>query len=53
MHSSHPSLLIQKLVTTIERHGPITFRDFMEAALYDPEYGYYMTAGPRIGKEGD
>jgi len=48
----HPGL-VQKLVARIERDGPISFAAFMEAALYDPEFGYYMTAGPRIGREGD
>jgi SAM-dependent MidA family methyltransferase len=45
--------LVQKLVARIERDGPIPFAAFMEAALYDPEFGYYMTPGPRIGREGD
>ena len=45
--------LVEKLVARIERDGPISFAAFMEAALYDPEFGYYMTAGPRIGREGD
>jgi SAM-dependent MidA family methyltransferase len=48
----HPGLL-SKLVTRIERGGPITFADFMEAALYDPDFGYYTTPGPRIGPDGD
>jgi SAM-dependent MidA family methyltransferase len=48
----HPGL-VQKLVARIERDGPISFAAFMEAALYDPEFGYYMTAGPRIGREGN
>jgi SAM-dependent MidA family methyltransferase len=48
----HPGL-VQKLVARVERKGPISFAAFMEAALYDPEFGYYMTAGPRIGREGD
>lgn len=33
--------------------GPITFRDFMETALYYPELGYYNRREPKIGKEGD
>ncbi len=37
----------------IARRGPLTFRDFMALALYDPRYGYYMTAGERIGRQGD
>src|SRR5207245_9647905 len=39
----HPQL-VQKLITRIEREGPITFADFMESALYDPEFGYYNSA---------
>jgi len=45
--------LVTKLVARIEREGPITFADFMEAALYDPDFGYYTTPGARIGLEGD
>ncbi len=52
MELGHPGL-VEKLVARIERDGPISFAAFMEAALYDPEFGYYMTAGPRIGREGD
>ena len=52
MELGHPGL-VEKLVARIERDGPISFAAFMEAALYDPEFGYYMTAGPCIGREGD
>ena len=52
MELGHPGL-VQKLVARLEREGPLSFAAFMEAALYDPEFGYYMTAGPRIGPEGD
>jgi len=52
MDLGHPGL-VEKLVARIERDGPISFAAFMEAALYDPEFDYYMTAGPRIGREGD
>jgi SAM-dependent MidA family methyltransferase len=45
--------LVAKLVARIEREGPITFADFMEAALYDPDFGYYTTPGSRIGFDGD
>lgn len=44
------SEIIQK---TIEKQGPISFRDFMEMALYYPELGYYTSAGNKIGKKGD
>jgi SAM-dependent MidA family methyltransferase len=48
----HPKL-VDKLVARIKREGPLSFADFMEAALYDPDFGYYMTPGSRIGCEGD
>ena len=44
--------LARKLADRIAREGPISFRDFMEAALYDPEHGYYAR-GPAIGEGGD
>jgi SAM-dependent MidA family methyltransferase len=37
----------------IARSGPIPFREFMEAALYHPEYGYYRKARDPFGKAGD
>lgn len=52
MEIGHPGL-VDKLVARITQDGPLSFADFMEAALYDPEFGYYMTPGPRIGREGD
>ncbi|HEV8242399.1 MAG TPA: SAM-dependent methyltransferase, partial [Nitrospirales bacterium] len=52
MELGHPKL-VDKLVARIKREGPLSFADFMEAALYDPDFGYYMTPGPRIGPAGD
>src|SRR5207237_3772727 len=52
MDSGHANL-VAKLVARIEREGPITFADFMASALYDPEYGYYMSSDSRIGTDGD
>lgn len=44
---------LQELVECeIREKGPITFRDFMELALYHPELGYYNTR-VGIGKAGD
>lgn len=31
----------------------ITFAEYMETCLYAPEYGYYMKAKQKIGKQGD
>jgi SAM-dependent MidA family methyltransferase len=37
----------------IEENGPITFRDYMEMALYYPELGYYTGPRNKIGRAGD
>jgi NADH dehydrogenase [ubiquinone] 1 alpha subcomplex assembly factor 7 len=44
--------LAQKLAARIRANGPLRFDAFQEAALYDPEGGYYERAG-RVGREGD
>jgi SAM-dependent MidA family methyltransferase len=38
---------------SIRDKGPISFRDFMEMALYYPELGYYTSARDKIGIRGD
>lgn len=38
---------------TIRREGPVTFRWFMEQALYHPEWGYYASGTAVVGKRGD
>jgi SAM-dependent MidA family methyltransferase len=48
------SKLAERLSERIRREGPITFCDWMRAALYDPSYGYYCRADQtRWGREGD
>lgn len=37
----------------IRERGPVTFRWFMEQALYHPQWGYYSAPGLKIGREGD
>jgi SAM-dependent MidA family methyltransferase len=44
--------LAERLRERIRREGPISFADFMEAALYDPDAGYYSRGAP-IGEGGD
>jgi len=44
--------LSERLRDRIAREGPISFYDFMRAALYDPEDGYYAR-GAAIGEGGD
>ena len=46
--------LAARLRARIERDGPITFHDWMLAALYDERDGYYCRSGPpRQGRTGD
>ena len=45
------SRLGDRLRARIAAEGPITFAAFMEAALYDPDDGFYAR-GPRIGRGG-
>jgi SAM-dependent MidA family methyltransferase len=48
------SSLASRLLLRIGREGPITFRDWMEAALYDPLEGYYQKPWrERWGRAGD
>jgi SAM-dependent MidA family methyltransferase len=42
-----------QLEQEIRRRGPISFRRFMEVALYHPEHGYYRRPGDPFGREGD
>jgi SAM-dependent MidA family methyltransferase len=41
------------LAEEIGREGPISFRRFMEVALYHPEHGYYRRARDPFGSGGD
>ena len=46
--------LAEGLKETIQREGPVTFHDWMKAALYDPAGGYYRRPDlQRWGREGD
>jgi len=48
------SALSNKLRERIKNEGPITFHDWMWAALYDPSEGYYCRRDlTRWGREGD
>ena len=51
----HPNdSLTSRLRARIEREGPISFRDWMTAALYDERDGYYCRANRvRQGRAGD
>lgn len=41
---TEPTPLAAILAERIRAHGPITFSEYMNACLYDPEHGYYARA---------
>ena len=45
--------LLAELRARIAADGPMTFRAFMEAALYHPQFGYYTTSAGSMGRGGD
>jgi len=47
------NLLQQKIIGRIKSEGPVTFKTFMEMALYEPGLGYYASQKTRIGRHGD
>lgn len=45
--------LQQKIIQKIKSEGPVTFKTFMEMALYELDIGYYTSQNTKIGKAGD
>jgi SAM-dependent MidA family methyltransferase len=45
--------LQQVIVERIQREGPIPFAEYMRMALYEPEFGYYVSGPMKMGWEGD
>src|ERR1700761_7093457 len=45
--------LAESIRAEIAQRGPISFRDFMAQALYDPAHGYYGSGKARVGRGGD
>ena len=45
--------LKEAIIERIERESRITFRDYMEMALYAPGIGYYTSRREKIGRSGD
>lgn len=45
--------LVEIIIQKIKQQGPISFQDFMEMSLYDPDRGYYTSPGNKIGHSGD
>jgi SAM-dependent MidA family methyltransferase len=52
---NHSENLYKAITARIEQseHRRITFAEFMELALYHPQFGYYSSPGSIIGPQGD
>jgi len=51
---AHSEKLIARIREEIAAHdGAVTFRRYMEMALYEPALGYYVTGTHKIGAQGD
>ncbi len=51
-HSATPSFH-EWIAIQIEARGEVTFQEYMEIALYDPERGYYARSSAQVGRGGD
>jgi SAM-dependent MidA family methyltransferase len=51
--STENTALRELIVARIRDEGGISFRDFMEMALYHPQHGYYTGDREKMGREGD
>ncbi len=45
--------MLKYLCKIISSEGPITFKRYMQEALYAPSLGYYRSGLPKFGKDGD
>jgi SAM-dependent MidA family methyltransferase len=53
MSQVSPSPLQQLLLERIQQAGPLTFAEYMQIALYEPGYGYYVSGAAKMGWSGD
>ncbi len=51
---AHSMALIEYIIAAIESHqGCLSFRNYMNMALYQPGLGYYVAGSHKIGMQGD
>ena len=50
---SHSNELLARICQRIRESGPLPFADYMQAALYEPGFGYYVSGQPVFGDAGD
>ena len=44
--------LTERLARQIGTGGPMAVSDYVAAALYDPDFGFYTAGGGRAGRRG-
>ena len=49
----HSQKLVARIREEIDKNASITFRRYMEMALYEPALGYYVAGTHKIGEQGD
>ena len=50
---AHSQRVHKHICRLIDTHGPLTFHDYMQAALYSPSLGYYSAGSTKFGSAGD
>lgn len=50
---AHSDAFLQLLGQRIKQLGSISFAEYMQAALYEPGYGYYVAGLQKFGAQGD
>ena len=53
VRAANQTPLARRLAERIGRDGPVSFRDWMDACLYQPGLGYYRRGQPTVGRDGD
>lgn len=51
--TSSSAFIREKIETKLAKQDSISFPDFLDIALYDPEHGYYASKSSQIGRSGD
>jgi SAM-dependent MidA family methyltransferase len=53
MRAVHGESNMRDVLRNVLHYGDLSFRDFVELALYHPEFGYYTTPENPVGREAD
>jgi len=50
---AHSDALLARMCQRIRESGPLTFSEYMQSALYEPGFGYYVSGQAVFGERGD